>query len=84
MENLEYGASGEFVKRLQERLSEFGFYHGVITGRFDRETETAVKDFQEKRGLAADGFVGIITRQKLGLPNLDEEQREIREESDNA
>ena len=35
MKNLAFGASGAEVERLQERLREFGFYDGEITGEFD-------------------------------------------------
>jgi peptidoglycan hydrolase-like protein with peptidoglycan-binding domain len=67
MENLEMGASGKDVERLQERLREFGFYDGEITGEFDEETRNAVKRFQEEEGLAADGFVGLMTLHALDL-----------------
>jgi len=67
MENLETGSSGDDVKRLQERLAEFGFYDGEITGEFDKETEKSVIKFQEAQGLAADGFVGIMTMHELDL-----------------
>jgi len=67
MENLEMGASGKDVERLQERLKEFGFYDGRVTGEFDEETVNAVKRFQEEEGLAADGFVGLMTLHALDL-----------------
>ena len=76
MKNLELGSSGRDVARLQERLAEFGFFEGEITGEFDAQTETAVKDFQDKKGLAVDGFVGIITMDKLGLRRLAGETEE--------
>ena len=67
MRNLEFGSSGEDVKRLQERLKEFGFYDGEISGDFDEKTLASVKNFQEKEGLADDGFVGIMTLHALDL-----------------
>ena len=67
MKNLESGASGEDVRRLQERLREFGFYDGDITGEFDEKTEAAVISFQKSEGLTPDGFVGIMTMHELDL-----------------
>ena len=67
MENLELGASGEDVRRLQERLREFGFYDGEITGEFDEKTRASVISFQESEGLTPDGFVGIMTMHELDL-----------------
>ena len=59
---LERGDSGPAVKRLQKRLR--------ITpadGEFGRATERAVRRFQRRRGLTADGVVGPQTRRALGL-----------------
>ncbi len=59
---LERGDSGPAVKRLQKRLR--------ITpadGDFGRATERAVRRFQRRRGLTADGVVGPQTRKALGL-----------------
>ncbi|NET56035.1 MAG: peptidoglycan-binding protein [Symploca sp. SIO2E6] len=67
MEILGKGSSGDGVKRLQERLQEFGFYQGDITSNFNEETENAVKAFQDTDGLAADGIVGVITLHGLNL-----------------
>ena len=67
MEILGKGSSGDGVKRLQERLLEFGFYQGDITSNFDEETEASVKAFQDADGLAADGIVGVMTLHALNL-----------------
>jgi putative peptidoglycan binding protein/transglycosylase-like protein with SLT domain len=48
------------VKRLQTALNQQGFSL-VADGRFDRETETAVRRFQRQRGLQEDGVVGPAT-----------------------
>jgi resuscitation-promoting factor RpfB len=59
---LERGDRGEAVKRLQTAL-------GVtpVDGVFGAVTERAVKDFQRSKGLVADGVVGPLTREALGL-----------------
>lgn len=49
------------VKKLQSLL-------GVeADGLFGIRTEIAVKEFQKAKGLVADGFVGKLTREKLGM-----------------
>ena len=67
MEILGVNSSGKAVEDLQKRLNEFGFYAGDITGQFDNATVTAVIDFQNADGLAADGVVGLMTLHALGL-----------------
>lgn len=67
MKNLKFGDSGEDVRRLQERLKEFGFYDGEINGEFDEATKDSVIKFQESEGLTPDGFVGIMTMHELDL-----------------
>ncbi len=49
--------SGEDVRELQEILYGLGFYNGARNGVFDRDTQTAVKRFQESQGLTPDGIV---------------------------
>ncbi len=61
------GSSGDEVKKIQEKLSELGFYTGDIDGIFGNETEEAVKDFQKSEGLTIDGIVGNNTLESLGI-----------------
>lgn len=49
---------------MQERLVELGFALG-IDGVFGPQTRDAVAEFQESRGLQADGIVGPITLRAL-------------------
>ena len=53
---LKLGARGSDVKRLQELLNKLG-YQLKIDGDFGSGTEAAVKDFQGKHALIADGVV---------------------------
>ena len=55
------------VRNVQQRLSELGYYHGEITGIYDRETAVAVTEFQSALGLMADGVVGPETWNAIGL-----------------
>jgi N-acetylmuramoyl-L-alanine amidase len=77
MENLKIGSSGEDVERLQERLKEFGFYKGKITGEFNEKTEDSVKSFQDAEGLAVDGFAGLMTLHELDLLKPESTDKEI-------
>ena len=74
--NLEKGAKGEAVKKLQEALEAKGFSVGKhgIDGIFGKDTEKALKEFQESIGETADGIykeadhaklVGTITGSKF-------------------
>jgi hypothetical protein len=61
---LERGMNNQHVKTLQELLIKFG-YKLKADGDFGMITAGAVKDFQSKRGLKADGIVGLKTWDKL-------------------
>lgn len=63
------GSSGQEVINIQSRLSSWGYYNGKIDGIYGRDTEAAVKKFQKKHGLKADGIAGKSTLEKLGLPS---------------
>ncbi len=52
---LRYGAKGEDVTRLQERLTELGYYTFRITGNYQERTQAAVKAFQKKNGFRETG-----------------------------
>jgi putative chitinase len=55
------------VKTLQKTLNTRGFNCGITSGIFDDTTCKAVKAFQTKTGLTADGIVGPNTWAALGL-----------------
>ncbi|MCI3919487.1 spore cortex-lytic enzyme [Paenibacillus sp. TRM 82003] len=62
---LKYGAVGGDVRELQGRLKFLGYYKGKVDGDFGFSTLTAVKSFQSKFGMKADGIVGASTKTKL-------------------
>ena len=67
MPTLRRGNQGDEVADLQMLLnSKFG-YDLEVDGNFGKATETAVKDFQKKHGLTADGVVGKKTWAALGV-----------------
>ncbi len=63
-----YGSSGSEVTKIQTRLSNWGYYTGDIDGLYGYMTYSAVKSFQIKNGLDADGIAGPQTLAALGLP----------------
>ena len=64
---LRKGDKGDAVKMLQSKLNEFG-YKLVADGSFGPATEVALRDFQEKYGLKADGICGQATWTALNKP----------------
>lgn len=63
METIKLGSKGESVKLLQRHLNV------TADGDFGPKTEAAVKEFQKKKGLEADGIVGEKTWKALGVAN---------------
>ena len=63
-----FGSSGEEVRKIQQRLSSWGYYHGEIDGIYGSKTVAAVKSFQKNNGLTVDGIAGDATLEKMGLP----------------
>jgi N-acetylmuramoyl-L-alanine amidase len=61
------GMSGQTVTAIQTRLKSWGYYSGAVDGVYGSATEKAVKYFQSKNGLAADGQAGDKTLAALGL-----------------
>ena len=59
--SLKRGSSGDKVTQLQQKLKNWGYYSGSVDGIFGSATEAAVKKFQKKNGLTADGIVGKAT-----------------------
>ncbi|MFA5841158.1 MAG: peptidoglycan-binding protein [Candidatus Paceibacterota bacterium] len=63
---LRRGMKGDDVLELHKKLTELGFYKGVIDDIFGRELEKAVKEYQKANPpLKIDGIVGPKTRAVL-------------------
>ena len=62
---LSIGDKGSAVAKLQKTLKAKG-YKISVDGSFGAKTKSAVKSFQKKNGLVADGVVGRKTALKLG------------------
>ena len=60
--------TGDAVSVLQTRLRELGYLTATASGVYDKETMAAVKAFQKKNGLTADGLAGTNTYAALYSP----------------
>ena len=58
---LRKGSQGDDVKSVQKRLKELGYYTGSVDGSYGTGSVNAVKAFQSKHGLTADGLAGTKT-----------------------
>ena len=57
--------SSSTIKQIQRKLGELGFYSGEVTGNAGNKTTAAIKAFQQKYGLNADGIAGSQTINKI-------------------
>ncbi|HVF59137.1 MAG TPA: peptidoglycan-binding domain-containing protein [Thermoanaerobaculia bacterium] len=63
------GSTCRDVRRLQERLRELELYRGPLEGAYGGGTEAAVRAFQEREELPANGVVDETTWERLfGIP----------------
>ena len=58
---LKNGSKGDNVRALQVLLNAYGYSCGLADGAFGANTLAAVKKFQQKNKLSADGIVGAKT-----------------------
>lgn len=58
-------SSGAAVSKVQTELKALGYYYGQITGNAGPKTVAAIKSFQSKNGLTADGIAGPQTIAKI-------------------
>ena len=69
--DLQLGASGEDVRKLQGELKTYGYFRAAVSGEFDEATRTAVLGYQLARQIVASeddagaGALGPQTRESL-------------------
>lgn len=63
---LHWGSRGNEVLTVQQKLRQWGYFHGFTDGVYGSATYNAVREFQRKNGLRADGVVGQSTWAALG------------------
>ena len=59
------GVKSDAVLSLQSSIKSLGFYSGSLTGNYGSITAEAVRKFQRKHGLTADGVAGKKTLEKV-------------------
>lgn len=62
-----YGSRGSEVTQIQTKLKRWGYYSGNVDGIYGTQTVNAVKYFQRKNGLTADGIAGPATLKAMGI-----------------
>ncbi|HHW67467.1 MAG: N-acetylmuramoyl-L-alanine amidase [Epulopiscium sp.] len=62
-----WGSEGDTVRQIQQKLKQWGYLKGNVDGKYGYQTWEAVKSFQAKNGLKADGIAGEQTLEKLGI-----------------
>ena len=62
---LEVGSSGSDVRKVQQKLIDWGYMKGTADGVFGAKTYDAVVWFQRRNGLTVDGIAGKKTQNKL-------------------
>ena len=55
------------MRRVQQKLKQWGYYSGAVDGVFGQGTYDAVIRFQKKNGLRADGVAGAATLAAMGV-----------------
>lgn len=61
------GDSGSAVTTIQTKLKRWGYFDGPVDGIYGSKTTKAVRSFQRKNGLTADGVAGPATLKALGM-----------------
>lgn len=86
MRTLKKGSQGEDVRALQEMLTAMGYDVGAKNGKadgiFGPKTETAVKAFQSRNGLAATGIADPETLDAIAARAADPDVPELPEDDD--
>lgn len=62
-----FGSSGNEVTQIQTKLKNWGYYTGSVDGIYGSRTVSAVKSFQRKNKLTADGIAGKATLAAMGI-----------------
>lgn len=62
--------SRQNIQKVQEKLSDEGYYHGKIDGVMGPQTDSAIRQYQKAQGLPVTGHLDSQTGKRLGVwPN---------------
>jgi sporulation protein YlmC with PRC-barrel domain len=59
--------SAEQIRKIQQKLNQEGFHAGQVDGKWSNETQTAIRNFQQNKGLQTTGQLDEKTVDELGL-----------------
>jgi len=62
---IKLGVKGDAVIRLQQRLTQLGYYNATVDGECKADDVAAIKAFQRLNGLKVDGSAGYDTQVKM-------------------
>ncbi|CCY99999.1 putative uncharacterized protein [Clostridium sp. CAG:793] len=62
---IQMGSRGAYVMIAQDDLNTLGYKTGGLDGIFGSNTQTAVRNYQQNKGLAVDGIIGCNTWRSL-------------------
>jgi N-acetylmuramoyl-L-alanine amidase len=71
-----WGSQGDVVRQIQQKLKQWGYFKGNVDGKYGYQTWEAVKAFQSKNGLKADGIAGEQTLGKIGIQSPKSNQKQ--------
>ncbi len=66
-ETFKQGSRGDTVKKIQQKLKNWGYYTGSVDGIYGAKTVEAVKYFQRRNNLTVDGICGPKTLSAMGI-----------------
>ena len=66
--SLAFGATGQNVVKLRNRLMAMGFLEMTATQTYDASIQAAVQRFQQSHGITVDGNVGQGTLREINVP----------------
>jgi N-acetylmuramoyl-L-alanine amidase len=78
------GSRGEEVRQIQTKLKRWGYYTGTVDGIDGKKTEDAVRYFQRKNGLTADGIAGKQTLAAMGISSASSDNTTVSSSSANV
>jgi peptidoglycan hydrolase-like protein with peptidoglycan-binding domain len=59
--------SAEQIRKVQQQLNKEGFHAGSVDGKWSSQTQSAIRNFQESKGLQVTGQLDERTLDELGL-----------------
>jgi sporulation protein YlmC with PRC-barrel domain len=59
--------STEQIRKIQQELNKKGFHAGQVDGKWSSETQSAIKNFQQSKGMQTTGQLNERTLDELGL-----------------